>query len=221
MTDRETVDRLLGHASAERLRSQLEFVLEIDRLKGVLRRTLLNDGSRLENSAEHSWHLALMALVLCEWADEEIDVVRTVEMVLLHDIVEIDAGDTFCYDEEAHRDKEERERRAAERIFGLLPAEQERRFHELWREFEERSSPESRFANAVDRLQPMMHNYLTEGHSWQEHGVVREQVEQRNRPIDDGAPELWAFARRFLEDAVAQGWLRSEREGKKGAGNGS
>jgi putative hydrolase of HD superfamily len=199
--------RLLGFAP-DRLARQLEFVLEVDRLKTVLRRTTLSDRSRHENSAEHSWHLALMAILLAEHAEEEIDLARTVEMLLVHDVVEVDAGDTFCYDEAGYLDKDERERRAAERLFGLLPVDQGERLRALWEEFERRESPEARFAAALDRLQPMMLNYLTEGHSWQQHGVREHQVLARNRPIEEGSRGLWSLAERFLADAVASGILR-------------
>jgi putative hydrolase of HD superfamily len=198
--------RLLGFAP-ERLARQLEFVVEVDRLKTVLRRTTLSDRSRAENSAEHSWHLALMAILLHEHAEVAIDLARTVEMLLVHDIVEVDAGDTFCYDAAGNLDKEERERRAADRLFGLLPEDQGARLRSLWDEFERRESPEARFAAALDRLQPMMLNYLTEGHSWQRHGVRRHQVLERNRPIEDGSRDLWSLAERFLADAVESGIL--------------
>lgn len=198
--------RLLGFAP-ERLARQLEFVLEVDRLKAVLRRTTLADGSRQENSAEHSWHLALMAVLLSEHAEVEVDLARTVEMLLVHDIVEVDAGDTFCYDAEGNLDKEERERRAAERLFKLLPEDQEARLRALWDEFELRESPEARFAAALDRLQPMMLNYLNEGHSWRRHDVREHQVLERNRPMVDGSERLWSFAERFLADAVEAGIL--------------
>ena len=193
----------------DRLRRQIDFLVEIDRLKMVLRQTVLTDGSRPENTAEHSWHIALMVMVLAEWSNEPIDSVRVLEMLLVHDLVEIDAGDTFCYDEAANLDKAAREEQAADRIFGLLPSDQGAHLRSRWEEFEARETPEARFANAVDRLQPMMHNYLTSGHSWRRHGIGRDRVEERNRPIADGAEELWRFARRFLDDAQNQGWLRA------------
>ena len=202
--------RLLDSALAmtsERLRGQIEFVREIDKLKTVLRRTTLMDGSRSENSAEHSWHLALMALVLSEHSAEQVDLLRVLKMLLVHDLVEIDAGDTFCYDEEAHLDKLEREQRAAERIFRLLPADLSTELRELWDEFEDKVSAEARFATALDRLQPMLHNLSTGGGSWQEHGITRRRVEERNRVIEDGAPDLWAMARAMLDEAEARGWI--------------
>jgi putative hydrolases of HD superfamily len=198
--------RLTGFAP-ERLARQLEFVLEVDRLKTVLRRTVVSDRSRLENSAEHSWHLALMSLLLVEHANAEVDPLRTLKMLLVHDIVEVDAGDTFCYDAEANLDKDQRERLAADRLFGLLPDDQGGELRALWEEFERRESPEARFAAALDRLQPMMLNYLTEGHSWRQHGVREHQVLTRNRPIEEGARELWSLVERFIEDAVERGIL--------------
>ncbi len=190
-----------------RLGQQIEFIIEIDRLKTVLRRTVLTDGSRAENTAEHSWHIAVMVLTLAEWANQPIDASRVVKMLLLHDIVEVDAGDTFCYDEGGNLDKAEREQRAADRIFGLLPEDQEREFRALWEEFEARETMDARFANGVDRLQPMLHNFLTEGHSWRVHGIKREQVEARNRAIGDGSETLWEFASGFLDEAEREGWF--------------
>jgi putative hydrolase of HD superfamily len=197
---------MLGPMS-DRLAHQLAFVLEIDRLKGVLRRTLLCDRSRNENSAEHSWHIALMAVLLAEHAAAPVDVARVVEMLLVHDVVEIDAGDTYVYDLEANRDKEEREQRAAERLFGLLPADQAAAVRALWDEFEARATPEARFAHAVDRLQPLLHNFATEGAAWRQHGVVQEQVVSHNRHMAEGAPRLWEHARRLNAAAVERGYL--------------
>mgnify|MGYP001157837070 CR=1 FL=1 len=192
----------------QRLAQQIEFIVEIDRAKQVLRRTLLTDKSRRENDAEHSWHIAVMALVLAEHAAEEIDLLRTIKMLLIHDIVEIDAGDTFTYDEAAQKDKAEREKAAAQRIFSLLPEDQAAEMMALWEEFEAKETPEARFAAALDRLQPLIHNYLTDGATWQEHGVSQEAVLARNRHMETGAPTLWAFARAMIEDAVARGILR-------------
>jgi putative hydrolase of HD superfamily len=199
--------RLLELAADDRLGRQLRFVVELDRLKGVLRRTLLTDRSRRENSAEHSWHLAMLAVMLVEHAREPVDILRVLKMVLVHDVVEIDAGDTYCYDPAANQGKAEREERAAERLFGLLPADQADELGALWREFELRATPESRFAAALDRLQPLLNNYLTEGTTWREHGVGLEQVVARNAPMADGAPGLWRLAESFLADAVDRGYL--------------
>jgi putative hydrolase of HD superfamily len=199
--------------AAERLARQLDFVIEIDRLKTVLRRTDISDGSRLENSAEHSWHISVMALLLAEYAGPDLDVRRVLEMLLVHDIVEVDAGDTFCYDAAANHDREEREQRAAERLFGLLPPDQAERLRTRWDEFEARATPEARFAAALDRLEPVLLNYVTSGGSWRRHAVDETQVRIRNRPIGDGAAELWDFASRLIADAADRGWLGSgERE---------
>ncbi len=193
--------------SVERLEHQLRFILEIDRLKGVLRRTLLTDRSRAENSAEHSWHLAVMAVLLEEHATGDVDLLRVVKMLLVHDVVEIDAGDTFLYDEEARQNQDEAESRAADRLFGLLPPDQARELRSLWNEFEARESAEARYAYALDRLQPLLHNIATEGVSWQEHGVRSHQVRTMNRPMGEGAPDLWEHARALIEEAVEKGWL--------------
>ena len=191
-----------------RLERQLWFLLEIDQLKGVLRRTTLLDRSRQENSAEHSWHLGMMAVILAEHAGQPgIDLVRVIKMVLVHDVVEVDAGDTFVYDEEANRDKEEREQRAAERLFGLLPEDQGSELWALWEEFEARRSPEARFAAALDRLQPVLLNVHTQGSSWRRNGIRSHQVLERNRLINDGSPPLWEHVRRLIDEAVAEGWL--------------
>lgn len=200
----------MAEVTDSRLSQQIGFILEIDRLKGVLRRTILLDRSRHENSAEHSWHLALMALVLAEYASEPIDPLRVLQMVLVHDIVEIDAGDTYCYDEAANEGKLEREEQAAERLFALLPEDQGGPMRSLWREFEAGESADARFAAALDRLQPLLHNYHTEGQAWRDHGVVRRQVIDRNGPISDGSERLWDYARDFIEDAVAKGYLAAE-----------
>jgi putative hydrolase of HD superfamily len=190
-----------------RLAAQLRFIAEIDKVKQVVRRTLLVDGSRLENDAEHSWHLAVMAVLLAEYAaGPGVDAARVVRMVLVHDLVEIDAGDTYCYDAEANLGRESRERAAAERIFGLLPADQAAEVRALWEEFEARETPEARFAAALDRFQPLYHNFLTEGRQWRKYGVTRGMIMQRNAPIADGAPGLWQEAVTMVDLAVERGY---------------
>jgi putative hydrolases of HD superfamily len=195
-----------------RLSQQIRFIVEIDKLKQVVRQTILMDRSRAENSAEHSWHLALMALVLSEHAAfRQVDVGRVLKMVLIHDLVEIDAGDTFCYDEgPASASKTERETAGAERIFNLLPEDQAKTFRALWDEFEKAETPESRFARALDRLQPVLHNYLTKGMAWRKHGIRKSQVLGRNQVIEDGAPALWSFAKAIIEEAAQKGYLASD-----------
>lgn len=192
----------------DRLDRQLRFVIEIDKLKRVLRQTMLMDATRSENSAEHSWHLALMAILLEEYSPRPVDLGQVLRMVLVHDIVEIDAGDTFCYDVEANLDKAMREEEAAERIFGLLPPEQGFELRSLWEEFEAETTPEARFATALDRLQPLLHNLQTGGGTWRIHGVAREQVLARMQPIRVAMPDLWPFVELSLARAVEQGWVR-------------
>lgn len=191
----------------ERLTQQIRFIVEIDKLKSVLRRTYLANGTRRENAGEHSWHLAMMALVLSEHANEEIDLLRVLKMVLIHDIVEIDAGDTYIYDDVGALDQEEREKMAAERIFGLLPVEQAREFREVWDEFEARQTADAKFAKALDRLMPLLHNYELEGKAWQTNGIKRHQVIAINRPILDGSEALSELALSIIEDSVAKGYL--------------
>ena len=195
--------------SEERMAQQLRFILEADRLKSVQRRSYLADASRLENAAEHSWHLALMVLVLAEHANEEVSPLRVLQMVLVHDLVEIDAGDTYIYDDAGQLGKAEREELAAERIYGLLPADQAEALYELWREFEARESADARFANALDRLMPLLHNYHSGGRAWLEHGIRGEQVRQRLACIGDGAAGLWAYAQTVIEAAESEGLLGS------------
>jgi putative hydrolases of HD superfamily len=195
-------------AITERLAAQMGFIVEIDKLKRVYRQTYLMDRSRKENDAEHSWHLAVMAILLSEYAAEpDIDVLRVVEMVLAHDLVEIDAGDTFCYDAAGNARQAAAESKAADRIFAMLPEDQCRHIRTLWDEFESRLTPEAKFAAALDRLQPVMHNYNTEGAAWREHGVTLDMVLTRNRHIAEGSPALWEYARDIIEDAVRKGYL--------------
>ncbi len=196
---------------SDRLTQQIEFIVEIDKLKQVLRQTLLLDAPRQENDAEHSWHLAVMAVLLLEYAREEVDLLLVVKMLLVHDLVEIDAGDTFAYDEKGNEDKEEREREAADRIFNLLPEDLAAELYALWEEFEGRETPEARFAAALDRFQPLLLNYRSEGAAWKRHGVCSDQVIAYNRHMVEGAPELWTRARAMVEDAVRKGWLAPAR----------
>jgi putative hydrolase of HD superfamily len=187
---------------------QMRFLLECDRLKSVLRQSTITDGSRRENSAEHSWHLALMAVVLAGHAPPGTDMQRVMAMVVIHDLVEIDAGDLFLYsDAAAQKRQEEAERAAADRIFPLLPVPQGAQLRALWDEFEERKTPEARFARALDRLQPMLLNTVTEGGTWARHGITADQVLQRVRLIEDGSPSLGAYARELVMDSVSRGLL--------------
>ncbi len=190
----------------DRLKRQIDFIVEIDKLKHIFRRTLLMDKSRNENDAEHSWHLAMMAILLKEYAAQEVDLEKVIKMVLVHDLVEIDAGDTFCYDEKANLDKRDRELCAAEGIFNILPPDQAAEIRALWDEFEECSTPEALFAAALDRLQPLLHNYHTQGHTWKG-GVTSSRVYDRMAKVKEGAPELWALVEDIVRDSIKQGFL--------------
>lgn len=210
VTSSISVDDIKSLADGDRLASQLQFILEIDRLKSVFRRSYLLDESRHENSAEHSWHIAMLAIVLQEYANEPVDIGRVVKIALVHDIVEVDADDTFCYDDAALSTKAEREMRAADRIFGLLPSNQRDEMRALWDEYESMSTRESRFANALDRIMPILHNICTGGRSWREHGVTRSQVLRRNAHSADGSRRLWEFIRNAIETAVERGCLAED-----------
>lgn len=201
----------------DRLARQIDFLIEIDRLKHVLRRTVLPGSDRYENTAEHSWHLALAALTLVEHANEPVDLTHVLRMVLVHDIVEIDAGDTFFYDPAGTADKAEREQRAAERIFGLLPPDQTAGVRALWDEFETRRTAESRFAYALDRFMPLLHNYLTGGRPWRQNGVSGEQVMGMTAAIAGGSAELAVLARALVTDAMTRGYFETTRNELNGA----
>jgi putative hydrolases of HD superfamily len=203
-------DRDILAALDERTRRCIEFALEIDKLKQVVRRTPLLDGSRTETSAEHSWHLALMAVVLSGHAGPEVRVDRVVRMLLIHDLVEIDAGDTFLYDDAAEASKHDRELRGAERIFGLLPPDLRQELYALWQEFEQRQTPDALFAAGLDRLQPLLHNYFTGGGTWKHEGVTRDKVEARKRVIGDASRDLWAFGQALIADGVRRGYLQEK-----------
>lgn len=200
-------DAAAADPTVARLAAQIAFVLDVDRLKSVLRRGHLADGSRYENSAEHSWTLALMAMVLTEHAAEPVDLTTVMRMVVVHDIVEVDAGDTYVYDEVGQADKAERERRAADRLFSLLPSDQAGELRALWDEFEDGASPEARFARALDRFAGFLLNHASGGVTWRENGVTADRVHARNQPIDRGAPALWIEVQRRIEHALAEGWL--------------
>jgi putative hydrolase of HD superfamily len=190
-----------------RLGQQLTFLVEIDRLKSVLRQTTLCDGSRHENSAEHSWHLAAMAGILAEYAPPGVDWTRLIRMLLVHDIVEIDAGDAFAYDATANVGRVEREQLAAERIFSLLPAEQATELRDLWEEFEAQTTIEAKVAAAFDRLQPLLNNYSARGGSWRAHGVTRSQVLWRMDPIRESLPAIWPAVLQIISVSCEAGYI--------------
>lgn len=190
-----------------RLIAQLQFILELDRLKQILRQTSLTDNSRRENSAEHSWHLAVMAIALSEYAHSPINTNHAVQLLLLHDVVEIDAGDTFCFDEQSNQSKAERESEAAQRIFGLLPPDMGTTFRALWDEFEAGETPEAQFARAMDCLQPFLHNLQTQGGTWRKYGVSQDRVLKRMQAVKIGTPALWSFVEAQIKGAIAAGYL--------------
>jgi putative hydrolase of HD superfamily len=196
-----------SEAIAERLQRQIAFLVECDRLKEIFRQTLNSQSRRRENDAEHSWALCLFAATLAEHSNEPIDVLRVLKMLQIHDLVEIDAGDTFAYDAAAMVGQHEREARAAERIFGLLPDDQAAEFRALWDEFEAKESAESKFANALDRMQSMLLNCVTESASWRKHGVTREMIMARNAHIVEGSAPLWRYMVEQVERAVAAGHI--------------
>ncbi|UCD77330.1 MAG: HD domain-containing protein [Desulfobacterales bacterium] len=195
-------------AQKGRFKKQIEFILEVDKLKLTMRETILTDRSRRENSAEHSWHITLLVLVLSEYAKEkDLDFFRVVKMLLIHDLIEIDAGDTYCYDKRGRKDQAQRERKAADRIFNILPSDQAVLFRELWDEFEAGKTPESRFANALDRFQPFLFNYFTEGQTWKKNNVDSSQVIDRMQPVESGSLLLWNYIADLIDDAVSKGYL--------------
>ena len=194
----------------ERLKKQMDFLLEADKLKFINRQTYLSDGKRKENDGEHSWHLALMAVLLSEYSNEKIDLIKVIIMVLIHDMVEIDAGDTYAYDAVGNQSKREREVKAADRIFNILPRDQAERVRQLWEEFEAYETPEAKFAHVCDNVQPLMLNDATDGLAWREHDVKKSQVLQRNRRTGEGSQVLMEYINRILDKNVESGNLRDE-----------
>lgn len=189
----------------ERLQKQMDFIMEVDKLKNVYRQSYVSDGSRHEEDADHSWHLAIMCLLLSEYANEDIDVLRTMSMVLIHDIIEIDAGDTYAYDDTGNATKREREEKAADRIFNILPKDQAKYLRELWEEFEEGKTKEAKFAITLDKVQPLMLNDATNGRAWQEHGVRLSQIMKRNEATPEGSEALWEYSKMLIDRNVEKG----------------
>ena len=193
-----------------RFEQQMKFILEIDKVKNVFRQTYLADGNRKENDAEHSWHMAIMAFLLKEYAQEEVDIMRVVLMVLIHDLVEIDAGDTYAYDLDGLQTKREREVKAAERIFGLLPKDQEEQFRELWDEFEAYESAEAKYAHMLDNFQPLMLNDALDGKSWKEHKVKKSQIYSRNAKTMEGSEKIWDYMKDLVQKNIDRGNIQDE-----------
>lgn len=195
------------HVGDVRLEHQMAFLLEIDKLKLVQRKNWVGDGSRRENTAEHSWHIAVMALVLAEYADGSVDLGRVVELLLVHDLVEIHAGDTFLYDAQANQGKQGREQLAAQVLFSMLPEPQAAQFRARWDEFEAKATLEARFAAAIDAFQPMLQNWAVQGGSWRENGVTGGMALERKRQDLEGFPRLWDYAQRIVAGAVEAGYI--------------
>ncbi|PYE47794.1 putative hydrolase of HD superfamily [Paenibacillus barcinonensis] len=192
----------------ETLQSQMQFLIEIDKLKTIERRTRIIHGERLENDAEHSWHLAMMALILQGHSNKDIDIFKVVKMLLVHDLVEIDAGDTFAYDTQGNIGKYERELKAAHRLFGMLPEQQAKELLSLWIEFEMKETQEAQFASSLDRLQPIIHNHQNEGDTWQKYNITSEQVLIRNAEMANGSETLWTYAQQLVQHSIDQGILK-------------
>lgn len=201
-------DEWLG-ALEPRLAQQLHFLIEADRLKTVLRGSRISDGTRKENTAEHSWHLALFAMLLGEWSDDEVDIARVMKMLVLHDLVEIDCGDTPLFDEKGSQTQAEREKQAADRLFGLLPADQRLELRALWDEFEDGSSADAAFAKSLDRIQPIILNHLNRGGTWTDYAVDVERERSLTNSISNGSSRLWDVAGKIFDEAVKGGWLRA------------
>lgn len=200
----------------ERLEQQFAFLREIDKEKMIGRQTYLTDAVRKENDAEHAWHMAIMTLLLSEYANEEIDVLRTISMLLIYDIVEIDAGDTYAYDMEAKKTQRQREERAAERIFGMLPSDQREKMRALWEEFEACETREAKFARSMDNIQPMMLNAATDGKAWEEHEVRLSQILKRNQRTKEGSETLWKYAKEtFIDPNIEKKRIVDDRNEKE------
>lgn len=193
--------------TGENLIKQIEFIKEIDKIKYIQRRTKLFNSDRNENDAEHSWHLAMMAIVLSEYSDAKIDLLKVIKMVLIHDIVEIDAGDTFIYDQNKNHKNTKEELKAAKRIFGFLPEKQAAELIQIWTEFEDGISNEAKFAKSMDRLEPLLQNTSNNGGTWKEFGVNYQTVYNKKKAIKNGSTELWNYAEKLIEDSVEKGIL--------------
>lgn len=198
--------------ATERLKKQVEFLIEIDKIKHIFRKTKLFDKSRFENDAEHAWHLAVMALVMNEYSNKEIDVSKVIKMVLIHDIVEIDADDVIVYDTQKRKLAEEKEKLAAERIFGILPDDQKEEFINLWREFEEKKTPESKFAAAIDRFEPILQNQLTDYYTWKAHDITLDMLHDKNKHIQEGSEALWDVVKSIFLEAKNVGAISEGQE---------
>lgn len=194
----------------ERLKKQMDFIIEVDKVKNIVRQTYLADGMRKENDAEHSWHLAIAAFLLKEHMKEEVDLLKVIVMVLIHDLVEIDAGDTYAYDDAGAATKREREEKGADRIFGMLPEDQGQYFRELWEEFEAYESADAKFAHLLDNFQPLLLNDASNGKSWAEHGVKKSQIYKRNAKIEETSEDVWNYMKSLVEKHIELGHVKDE-----------
>lgn len=197
---------------SSRLLKDMEFIVEIDKMKKILRRTSVIGLDQRENDAEHSWHIAIMAVILEEYSNEKIDILKVIKMLLAHDLVEIYAGDTFCYDLKGNEDKRERELKAADKIYGILDKDKGEELRELWDEFEEMKSAEALFAASMDRIQPMLSNYNNGGGTWQKYDVKKESIYKRIGPVEKSSDELWAYMKHIVEDAEKRGLINKNQE---------
>lgn len=194
-----------------RLKKQIDFIVEIDKLKSIFRQSKLAHVSRFENDTEHSWHISVMAILLLEHAnDKAIDLIKILKMVLIHDIVEIDAGDVIIYDLQRRKEIIEKENAAAQRLFGILPGDQRDEFISLWKEFEAKETNEAKFAGAVDRIEPILLNYLNQGYTWQKNNINSKQVFERNRQIQEASSVLWEYVKGIINESVEKGYLKNE-----------
>jgi len=198
---------MIDFTDNKRLEKQLNFIIELDKVKSIYRKSRLFDCTRYENDAEHSWTITIMSVLLREYANFEVDIEKVITMLLLHDVVEIDAGDTFLYSEK-RGEAAAKEEKAAERIFGMLDPDQQESYLEIWKEFEERKTNESKFASVFDRLEPLLQNYITEGYTWKKHDVTYDMVITMNKHIAEGSKELWDFVLLLLDKAVKKGYLK-------------
>lgn len=191
----------------DRIKKDIEFIVELDRMKSILRQTSLIGEDKREDDAQHSWHIAVMTMVLSDYSNKEFDVNRAIKMLLIHDLVELYAGDTFCYDAKGNEDKSERELAAADRVFGMLDKSKGSFLRELWDEFEEMETPEAKFAASMDRLQPMLNNYYNGGGTWRKFGVAQQDILKRIGPLKETSDQLWQFVENMIEDAYQKGLI--------------
>ncbi|MBE6347606.1 MAG: HD domain-containing protein [Spirochaetaceae bacterium] len=202
------MSNIFSEIKDDNLQKILSFIVEVDKIKNIMRRTLLIDGSRRENDAEHSWHLAIMAMLLTEYADDKnFTLDKVLKMVIVHDLVEIYAGDTFAFDVKGNLEKEDKEKQAADKLFGQLPSNQGKQLRKLWEEFDEAKTPEARYAAALDRLQPFIHNLCTEGHTWVLGKVTKEQVYKRSGLAMEVLPALKPWMEEQINEAIKKGWI--------------